>query len=523
MSLSIPSRPTRRFPWLLLAILALAVVVRGWVIDRDALWLDEGYSWWDAQQRLSALWSLVPTCDPHPPLYFALLHPWIMLVGDGTVAMRLLSTLFGLGSVVLIYVSGRVLDHARGRGDDHFGIGVFAALLFSLTPFQVYFSVEARPYALLCFGAALLTLACLTIVRSIETTERRLAFAWMDRMPRRSWGMLLAGALIVVWTNNTAVLILGAVSIAFLALWIADRDSRAVVVPVVFAGVFVALLWAPDWPLLLAQAREVTDDFWIPPPSFEGVTFELHNLIGLDVLRWTWWVALAMLGGLLLIWRRIGWRWALMVASLAVLPIALNVGISYAMKPILISRAMIGAAPALALALASAVILLRSGRLRAVVAIGLVAIHLYALGRYVSADHVKEPWKPVIARLATVAPGAPILVVPNELVLPLEHEAKMQHLTVRVHGLPADYPAPDLEARYPSGKCAPSVVGQDLTPLMNGLASEPLVVLLTRRNNTYDLQEAMPAALRAAGFTFQGEDVYQPGDLRVMRFARPAH
>jgi hypothetical protein len=63
-------------------------------------------------------------------------------------------------------------------------------------------------------------------------------------------------------------------------------------------------------------------------------------------------------------------------------------------------------------------------------------------------------------------------------------------------------------------------VGQDLSPLMQGLASEPLVVLLTRRNNTYDLQEAVPAALRAAGFVLQGEDIYQPGDLRVMRFVR---
>ena len=520
MSPSILPRPSRRFPWLLLAILALAAIVRGWVIDRDALWLDEGYSWWDAQQRLSALWSLVPTCDPHPPLYFALLHPWIALFGDGTVAMRLLSTLFGLGSVALIYASGRVLDHARGKGDDRFGIGALAALLFAVTPFQVYFSVEARPYALLAFGAALLTLACLTIVRSIQMPERRLAFAWMDRMPRRSWTMLLVGALIVVWTNNTAVLILGAVSIAFLALWIVDAESRSVVVPVVFAGFLVALLWAPDWPLLLAQAREVTDEFWIQPPSFEGITFELHNLIGLDVLRWTWWIALAMAGGLLLIWRRIGWRWGLMVAALAVLPIALNIGISYAMKPILISRAMIGAAPALTLALAAAVVLLRARSLRIVVAIGLIGIHLYALGRYVSADHVKEPWKPVVARLAVAAPHAPILVVPNELVLPLQHEAKMQGIEVRVQGLPADYPAPGMTARYPSGKCAPSVVGQDLLPLMRGLMDEPLVVLLTRRNNTYDLQEAMPAALRAAGFVLQGEDVYQPGDLRVMRFVR---
>ncbi len=513
-------RPPRRIPWLLLMIVALATIVRWWVIDRDALWLDEGYSWWDAQQRLTSLWTLVPTCDPHPPLYFALLHPWISVMGDGTVAMRALSTLFGVVTVAIVYAAGRELDRARGHADDAFGIGAFAALLFAVTPFQVYFSIEARPYALLCFGAALLTLACLAIVRSMQSVERRLAFAWKDRVSARAWLMLLVGALIVVWTNNTAVLVLGAVSVAFVALWLLDRDSRSIVVPIVVAGVLVAAFWAPDWPLLIAQAREVTDDFWIPAPSFDGVTFELHNLIGLDVLRATWWVAFAILGGLVLIHRRIGWRWGLMVASLALLPIVFNVGISYAMKPILISRALMGAAPALALALAASVILIRSGKVRVVAAVALVAVHLVSLARFLSADHVKEPWKPVVARLAAVAPHAPILVVPNELVLPLAHEAKMQNVDVRVMGLPADYPATDMPVRYPSGKCAPSVVGFDLAPLIRQVSGERRVVLLTRLNNTYDPKESALAALRAGGFTLEGEDVLQPGDLRVLRFVR---
>lgn len=518
------ARTERRFPGVLLAILALAAAVRWLVIDRDALWLDEGYSWWDARQPLGALWSLVPTCDPHPPLYFALLHGWIRLVGDGTVAMRMLSFLFGLAAITVVYFAGRELDRALARRAStesaRFGIGAFAALLFALTPFQIYFSVEARPYALLCLGATMLTLACLVIVRSIETPTRRLAFAWFDRSTRTSWVLLLVGALVVVWANNTAVLVLGAVSVAFIVLWIVDRDSRSVMVPVIAAGVVVGVLWAPDWPLLIQQAREVTDDFWIQKPSLAGITYELHNLIGLDVLRATWWVALAIGGGLVLVFKRIGWRWGLMVAALAVLPIAFNVAISYAISPILISRALMGAAPALALALAASVVLIRSKPLQAVAAVLLIAGHLIAVSRYVGADHVKEPWKPVIARLAVVARDAPILVVPNELVLPLQHEADVQHVSLRVGGLPADYPAIDMKVRYPSGKCAPSVIGFDLAQRMRQLEGERAVVLLTRLRNTYDPDESVAAALRAAGFALDSEDVYQPGDLRVMRFVR---
>jgi hypothetical protein len=77
-----------------------------------------------------------------------------------------------------------------------------------------------------------------------------------------------------------------------------------------------------------------------------------------------------------------------------------------------------------------------------------------------------------------------------------------------------------MAARYPSGKCAPSVIGQDLSPLLRSLGAERVIVLLTRLNNTYDPNEAAAAAIRAAGYALQGEDVFQPGDLRIMKFVR---
>jgi uncharacterized membrane protein len=520
MNAPVALRGPRRFIGLLLAILALAAAVRWSVIDRDALWLDEGYSWWDAREPFRALWTLVPSCDPHPPLYFALLHGWLKIVGDSTIAIRFLSVLFGLAAIAVIYSAGRQLDVARGAGDRPFGIGFLAALLFALTPFQVYFSVEARPYALLCFGSALLVFGCLRTVRSSLVEERHRGFAWRDRISGRGWLALLVGGAIVVWTNNTAVLVLGAASTAFILLWIFDPDSRSTIAPVVAAGVLIGLIWAPDWPLLISQSREVTGDFWIQPPSFEALTFELHNLIGLDVLRWTWWIALVIACGLATISRRIGWRWALMLGALAILPIVFNVAISYLMSPILLSRAMMTAAPACVIALAAAAMLVRARPLRIAFACALVLIHGISLSRYLAADHVKEPWKPVIAQLAVDARQAPLLVIPNELALPLAHEAAVEHVKLRMRGVPADYPATDMKARYPSGKCAPSVIDQDLRPLVASLGGERVVVLLTRLNNTYDPHEDMKAALERGGYRVAKDTVYEPGDLRILRFVR---
>ncbi len=529
MAPSIDSRDGRASLWPIVCITALATALRLSVIDRDALWLDEGYSWWDARQSFVSLWSLVPQCDPHPPLYFALLHGWIALFGDGTIAIRALSSVFGIATVVVVYLAGRELDAARGRSNHLIGIGSFAALLFALTPFQIYFSIEARPYALLCFGAALLTLGVLKVVGSCEVmgaNERPvggapLARSWFShRVSASGWLLMVAGGVIVVWTNNTAVLLLGAVSVAFVGLWVFDRSTRKTVVPVIAAGAIVALLWAPDLPLLLSQLREVSDDFWIPATSLRGLTFELHYLVGLDSMAATWWMVLALVVGIALIGRRVGWRVAIVVAALAILPVVFNVAISVLFKSILISRALIVAAPAIALALAALVVLVRPPALRPVAAFCLLALHLVAVLAFLRADHVKEPWKMIASQLASMAPDDIVLVVPNEIALPLAHEAQVEKLKLRVRGIPADFPATGMRVRYPSGKCAPSVVGQNLAPLMASLRSESAVVLLTRRNNTYDPDEAIAGALRGAGFRLQHDDVFQPGDLRVMRFSR---
>lgn len=495
-------------------VVAIAAAIRWWVIDRDALWLDEGYSWWDARQPLASLFSRVPECDPHPPLYFATLHGWIAAFGDGTVAMRTLSTLLGLATIVVVYCAAREIDRRRDRATSLVGVRGLASLLFALTPFQVYFSIEARPYALLCFGAALMTWGTLKVVRACDEPPAP------AHVPRSAWWLLVVGGAIMVWSNNTSVLFLGALSTFFVGLWIVDRGSRPTMVPVVLAGALIAIVWAPDWPLLLRQSREVTGDFWIAPPTFQNLTFELHNLIGLDVLRATWWLVLGALAGVLLVAVRVGPRWAWTLTALIVLPVAYNLLVSALVSPVLISRAMIGLAPAFAIAIASMAMLLPTRALRALVALGLVVTFGLATARFLHADHVKEPWKPVVARIATFPRSTTILVVPNELVLPLTHEARRRGLQFAIRGVPADYPAIGMDARYPSGKCAPSVVRQDLGAQMRALAGAPEVVLLTRLNNTYDPEQAVAAALKASGFTLRSDDVFQPGDLRIMRFTR---
>jgi hypothetical protein len=329
------------------------------------------------------------------------------------------------------------------------------------------------------------------------------------------------GTAVALWSNNTAVLFVGALAAFFVGWWIFDRAGRHTIRPIVGAGIVVALLWAPDLPLLFKQMREVSGDFWIPRPTWSGLNGELRFTVGLDAYDATWWIVVAMLGGVLMIGRRLSWRVAALLASLAILPVVLNVAISLLMSPILIARALITVTPAFTIALVAGAVLVRSPRLRTVLVVAILAAHGAAATKFFMTSHMKEPWQPIVARLAVLAEDATVLVVPNELVLPLGHEAQVEGVALHIHGIPADYPALGLPVRYPSGKCAPTAAKVDPGVVLAALDGRTTAILLTRRNNLYDRDEDVPAALRTLGFALASDEIYQPGDLRILRFVKP--
>src|SRR5215207_4181706 len=91
------------------------------------------------------------------PFYFFFMHYWIKLFGTSEAALRLPSALFGLASVLMIYLLGRELFNP--------GAGLFSAALLGLLPEQVYQSTNARMYSLLVLLAVSSTYVLVLILR----------------------------------------------------------------------------------------------------------------------------------------------------------------------------------------------------------------------------------------------------------------------------------------------------------------------------------------------------------------------
>jgi 4-amino-4-deoxy-L-arabinose transferase-like glycosyltransferase len=102
-----------------------------------------------------------------PPLYYALAWIWTQVTGTGPWGLRSLSAVAGVLTIPVAYLIGREL---RGRRT-----GLLAAALVAVNPMLLWYSQEARAYALLALFCALSLLYC---VRALQRGERRDFVLW---------------------------------------------------------------------------------------------------------------------------------------------------------------------------------------------------------------------------------------------------------------------------------------------------------------------------------------------------------
>ncbi len=141
---------------ILLLILLLALGLRFYRLDAQSLWNDEGTSVALAHRDPVTI-ARDAAQDIHPPLYYWVLSCWVRLLGDTEGAVRSLSALLGVALVALTYALGRELASR--------GVGLLAALLAAIHPFQVYYSQETRMYMLLAVLTAGAVLAQIHFVK----------------------------------------------------------------------------------------------------------------------------------------------------------------------------------------------------------------------------------------------------------------------------------------------------------------------------------------------------------------------
>src|SRR6188472_628806 len=127
--------------WPVLALTLLGAVLRFPTLDRQSFWLDELVTASLLDRGLGDVVREIPRTEATPYLYYVVAWLWNSVFGLGEVGLPSLSALAGTATIPVAYGAGVVLVSRRA--------GIVAAALVATSPFLVWYSQEARSYALL--------------------------------------------------------------------------------------------------------------------------------------------------------------------------------------------------------------------------------------------------------------------------------------------------------------------------------------------------------------------------------------
>ena len=178
--------------WAIAAVVAAGAIVRFATLGVQSMWLDEAVTRSLVTRSLGGMLRAIPHSESTPPLFYVLEWAWAHVFGFGAVALRSLPALLGTATiVVLAAIAGRL----GGRR-----AALAAAALAASSPLLIWYSQEARAYALLLLLCAV-SVWCLV------------------RADWRGWALAAALALA---THYFALFI-----VVPEALWLASRHGRS--------------------------------------------------------------------------------------------------------------------------------------------------------------------------------------------------------------------------------------------------------------------------------------------------------
>src|SRR6188472_2328043 len=204
------------------ALTLLGAVLRFPTLDRQSFWLDELVTASLLDRSLGDVLGEIPRTEATPYLYYVVAWLWNSVFGLGEVGLPSLSALAGTATIPVAYGAGVVLVSRRA--------GIVTAALVATSPFLVWYSQEARSYALFALlGAA----SVLSFGLALRGDRRWLA----------GWAVVCA---LMLATHYFGVFLVGAE-----AVWLLVRLRPRL--PVVLASLVPVATLLAHLPVLLDQ------------------------------------------------------------------------------------------------------------------------------------------------------------------------------------------------------------------------------------------------------------------------------
>ena len=540
-------------PWLVIIITLIGGFLRVLLLANKGMWLDETFSVWVANHSVVDMLQWIIKIDQHPPLYYLLLHYWIALNGNTPYDVRLLSAIFGAGTIPIIYLIGKRISGVA--------MGLAAAVLLALSPFNIRYAQETRMYTLLMFNAAVAIYALVRLltdsrsVKPIGNQFREYLLAWRTPGPvepdtegdfsykveirdptgwrswisRHRWLPIqtietdLAWVAFIVFSaatmlsHNTAVLFPLATNIFVLGLIFFQRIKKPESLPGfqapsfgnwVKAQIGIFLLWSVWIFAFIKQVSRVYQEFWLPKPGWDTVIQTLRTFLnefipGQASLATMIWIlyALVLCLGLVNFWKKTSQ--SIFLAALFAIPFLGELIVSLR-QPVFLDRTLIWTTIPLFLVLAAGIVQLRF-RLLIIVVLGILGTNnLFSTGDYYRFKQ-KEDWSNPAGFVANfVQKDDLILFNATRVQIPFDYYFKTYEiqyfLQVEKHGIPVDM--------FDSGLLEPKMTESDIPGLISLVSGHKTVWLVNSHNANTDPMGLIPQTLASVMKLIYMRDFY---------------
>lgn len=389
---------------ILAALMGIAALFAVTVLQHQSLRLDEAQSLWQTSHSFRHILQIVSE-DVHVPFYHMLLGAWQRYVGTGIFTGRILSLLFFIASIPAMYALGKTTYDRT--------VGLFAALLVTVSPFLNWYGSEIRMYSLLTGITILHQYAFVTFLHPNTAPKRMLFFVT---------------SVIGIFTHYFFWLILAAEACVFVLRfrrW-STQDKHAFYT----TAAVLCLLFAPwIWYVLHNGGNENTQPALVSPTLINVYNTISEFLFGyqadhLSTLLISLWPLAALLAFVALQHRTKSAVPATQYLLCCLcIPLAAAFVVSLILTPLFAARYLIIAAPALYLLLA-VLIAAYPPRLRRAAQVTLVAVMIATLAHqtYSSTTPVKENYAAAAAYLEQHAePQDVALATAPFTIYPLEY------------------------------------------------------------------------------------------------------
>jgi uncharacterized membrane protein len=291
-------------------------------ITAESLWWDEVITLQQSRGSIADLIRMV-AADNYPPLHNILVQLSIRVLGESEFALRLPSAILGALTVLLVYWVGVLLNSRWG--------GVIAASLLAVAGFHIWYSQEARAYALMAFAA----------------TAYAGCILWVAQKP--GWPRMMANVLAgtaLLYSHPYGMFLFASLAGAMVLLLMRRGDWAIGPVRFALLQAIAALAFVPWAFVLLARTGAIDATVgWIPEVTALRVLYYLMQVTTGPAML----LAVFVCALVLLVIRPRSTTQIVLLGAWALGPLAIGVVLSLATQPLLVQRYLIGSLPALLL------------------------------------------------------------------------------------------------------------------------------------------------------------------------------